>query len=148
MGNTCRSPLAKAVLLRKLAENTMLLSVQVDSAGTHPHPANSPPDARAQKHATLRGYDLTGHRSRALVEADFETFDLLLTMDWENRALLEERCPTKLIHKIRGLSEFLQTSQVNSIPDPLLGDESDFERVLDLIEEANDGLIQMMERKS
>lgn len=99
-------------------------------------------------HALKRGYDLSNLRARSVVDGDFEEFDLLLTMDWDNRALLEERCPAPYLHKIRGLAEFLQTTQASVIPDPFYGGEQGFEHVLNLIEEASDGLMQFIIQKT
>jgi protein-tyrosine phosphatase len=53
-------------------------------------------------------------------------------MDWDNRALLEERCPAPHLHKIRGLAEFLQASQAPVIPDPYFGGDQGFENVLSI----------------
>lgn len=86
-------------------------------------------------------------RARTVADSDFEIFDLLLTMDWDNRALLEERCPAIHLHKIRGLAEFLQTDMTSVIPDPYHGDQEEFEHVLDLIEDATDGLIKSVINK-
>ncbi len=147
MGNICRSPTAEAVFSKKLADRDLLGKVRVDSAGTHNFHPNAPPDERSQAHALKRGYDLSPLRARAVVQSDFDAFDLLLTMDWDNRALLEEICPAQHLHKIRGLAEFLQTSQASVIPDPYFGGEHGFEHVLDLIEEATDGLLQLTVQK-
>lgn len=147
MGNICRSPTAEAVFHHKLMERRLLHKVKVDSAGTHNYHPHSPPDARSQKHALKRGYDLSRLRARAVVETDFEEFDLLLTMDWDNRALLEERCPAQHQHKIRGLAEFLQTTSASVIPDPYYGGEQGFEQVLDLIEESSEGLLKWVKQK-
>ena len=86
-------------------------------------------------------------RARAVNATDFEEFDLLLTMDWDNRALLEERCPSLHIHKIRGFAEFLQTSPASVIPDPYYGGDTGFEHVLDLIEDASEGLMKFIIQK-
>jgi protein-tyrosine phosphatase len=144
MGNICRSPTAEGVFRKKMTDAGLLQKVQIDSAGTHNYHPNSPPDERSQKHALLRGYDLSSLRARAVQESDFEEFDMLVTMDWDNRALLEERCPYEHQHKIRGFAEFLQTTQASIIPDPYYGGEKGFEHVLDLIEEASDGLMKMV----
>jgi protein-tyrosine phosphatase len=144
MGNICRSPTAEAVFFKRLTEQNLLHKVQVDSAGTHNfHPA-APPDERSQKHALKRGYELAHLRARPVVDSDFETFDLFLTMDWDNRALLEQRCPSHLQHKIRGFAEFLKTSKATVIPDPYYGDDKNFEHVLDLVEEASEGLMKFV----
>ena len=147
MGNICRSPTAEAVMLKKLTDRNLLLKVKVDSAGTHNFHPNEPPDQRSQMHALQRGYDMSHLRARSVVESDFETFDLLLTMDWDNRALLEERCPATHLHKIRGMAEFLQTNIASVIPDPYYSEKQAFEHVLDLIEDATDGLIQSVIEK-
>lgn len=147
MGNICRSPTAEAVFLKKLTARNLLHKVKVDSAGTHNFHLNSPPDERSQMHALKRGYDLSNLRARSVVESDFAEFDLLLTMDWDNRALLEERCSAPHHHKIHGLAEFLQTTQAAVIPDPYYGGEHGFEHVLDLIEESSEGLLKLVMQK-
>jgi protein-tyrosine phosphatase len=147
MGNICRSPTAEAVFTKKLAERGILHKINIDSAGTHNFHPNAPPDERSQKHALKRGYDLSNLRARSVVDSDFEEFDLLLTMDWDNRALLEESCPPLHLYKIRGLAEFLQTTQASVIPDPYYGGDQGFEHVLDLIEEASEGLIKFTLQK-
>jgi len=147
MGNICRSPTAEAMLLKKLKDRNLIEKVQVDSAGTHNFHPNEPPDKRSQMHASQRGYDLSNLRARRVVDSDFEKFDLILTMDWDNRALLEERCPAKYLSKIRGLAEFLQNNVSTVIPDPYYSNEEGFEYVLDLIEDATDGLIKSVIEK-
>lgn len=147
MGNICRSPTAEGVFRRKLSDHGLLNKVQIDSAGTHNYHPQSPPDARSQAHALKRGYDLSELRARAVRDRDFDEFDLLLTMDWDNRALLEERCPADHQHKVRGFAEFLQTTQASVIPDPYYGGEQGFEHVLDLIEEASDGLLKFVSQQ-
>ncbi len=142
MGNICRSPTAEAVFSKKLAERDILHKFKIDSAGTHNFSPGAPPDERTQAYALKRGYDLSNLRARPVAERDFEEFDLLLTMDWDNRALLEESCPPLHLYKIRGLAEFLQTTQASVIPDPYYGGDQGFEHVLDLIEEASEGLMK------
>ena len=147
MGNICRSPTAEGVFKAKLHKSKLLDSIHVDSAGTHNYHPNSPPDSRSQMHALKRGYDLSNLRARAVNDDDFEKFDLLITMDWDNRSLLEQRCPPHLQHKIRGFAEFLKTSEATVIPDPYYGDEKNFEHVLDLVEESSEGLMAFVIKK-
>lgn len=147
MGNICRSPTAEGVFRKKLIDTNLHYLVHVDSAGTHNYHPNSPPDQRSQIHALRRGYDLSALRARQVRHSDFEYFDLLLTMDWDNRALLEESCPPDMHHKIRGFAEFLDSTQATVIPDPYYGGELGFEQVLDLVEEASNGLLQLVVQK-
>ena len=147
MGNICRSPTAEAVFSKRLADQDLLHKFKIDSAGTHNFDPDAPPDARSQMHALKRGYDMSHLKARPVVESYFEEFNLLLTMDWGNRALLEERCPALQLHKIRGFAEFLQTTQASIIPDSCSGGDQGFEHALNLIEEASEGLMKFIKLK-
>ena len=141
MGNICRSPTADGVLRAKLQQLGLQSQVHVDSAGTHNFHPDSPPDARSQKHAARRGYDLSGLRARQICDADFEHFDLILAMDWDNLALVQDLCPPGYQSKVRRLTEFCQQLDSPVVPDPYYGGDADFEQVLDLVEDACDGLL-------
>lgn len=153
MGNICRSPTAEAVLRHKLAQAGLHERVQVDSAGTHAYHVGSPPDERSQKHARLRGYDLSSQRARKVDRRDFEAFDLVLAMDWDNLALLEENCPTdpQVRSKLRRLTEFVPQGSPHEgaqvVPDPYYGGPAGFDVVLDLVEAACDGLLVHIQRQ-
>jgi len=147
MGNICRSPTAEAVLRHKLREAGLQEVVTVDSAGTHAWHAGAPPDARSVAHAARRGYDLSGLRARAVVEADFDQFDLILAMDWDNLALLEERCPPPYRRRLGRLTEHCRLKDSAVVPDPYAGGAQGFEEVLDLVEDACDGLVTMLRRQ-
>lgn len=147
MGNICRSPTAHGVLRHKLVEAELDQRVAVDSAGTHAYHVGSPPDARSQAHAQRRGYRFDDLRARAVADADFEHFDLILAMDWDNLALLEERCPPAQRHKLRRLTEFCQRHDSPTVPDPYYGGDAGFEQVLDLVEDACDGLLQHLRHR-
>lgn len=141
MGNICRSPTAHGVLRQKLRDARLDGRVHVDSAGTHNYHPGSPPDPRSQAHAARRGYDLSNLRARAIQAADFVDHDLVLAMDWDNLALLQQRCPPEHAHKLRRLTEFCQTHDSPVVPDPYYGGAGGFEQVLDLVEDACDGLL-------
>jgi protein-tyrosine phosphatase len=141
MGNICRSPTAEGVLRHKLHEAGLHDLVVVDSAGTHAYHVGDPPDNRSMQHARRRGYDLSALRARRVADADFERFDLILAMDWDNYALLEEQCPPQHRAKLRRLSEFARRHDSPVVPDPYYSGAEGFERVLDLIEDACEGLV-------
>lgn len=102
----------------------------------------SPPDPRTQRHALARGYDLSDLRARQLVADDFERADLLLGMDWDNLALAEAMAPASHHRKIRRLTEFCLRHDATVVPDPYYGGSEGFEHVLDLVEDACDGLLR------
>lgn len=141
MGNICRSPTAEGVLRAKLEAAGLHGVVRVDSAGTHAYHVGEAPDERSQAHARRRGYDLSSLRAREVVEADYERFDLLLAMDWDNLALLEAGCPPAHRRKLRRLMEYAPDAGSEVVPDPYHGGAAGFDRALDLIEAACDGLV-------
>lgn len=153
MGNICRSPTAEAVLRRKLVAAGLGDDVEVDSAGTHAYHEGSPPDERSQNVAAKRGYELGQLRARRVKPQDYQVFDLLLAMDWDNLAMLEQDCPSdqQIRRKLRRLTEFVppQSSHAGAqtVPDPYYGGPAGFEFVLDLVEHACDGLVEHLRQE-
>lgn len=145
MGNICRSPTAEAVLRQRLYEAGLADAVAVDSAGTHAYHLDSPPDARSSQAGAQRGYELAHLRARKVQAQDYADFDLLLAMDWDNLALLEENCPSDLRPRLRRLTEFIPNGHPLAgspvVPDPYYGGPAGFEHVLDLVEAACEGLV-------
>jgi len=146
MGNICRSPTAHGIFRERLSQAGLLGRVQVDSAGTHNYHPGKPPDARTQRHALTRGWDLSDLRARQLMPDDFENAHLLLAMDWDNLALAEAMSPEGHRRKLRRLTEFCLRHTDTVVPDPYYGGPADFERVLDLVEDACDGLLRHVQR--
>ena len=141
MGNICRSPTAEAVLRHLVQDAELSDVVRIDSAGTLDYHVGSPPDARSQEHAKKRGYDLSKLRARQVAAPDFEQFDLILAMDWQNLGELEAMCPPKHKHKLMRLMEFAPPGINDIVPDPYTGGPLMIERVLDQIEQACRGLL-------
>ncbi len=142
MGNICRSPTAHGVFRHKVRELGLANAVRVDSAGTHNYHPNKPPDKRSQAHAAMRGYDLSDLRARQIQAEDFEAFDLVLVMDWDNLALVQSECPPEHQHKVRRFTEFCLQFDSPVVPDPYYGGKDGFEQVLDLVEDASEGLLK------
>jgi protein-tyrosine phosphatase len=147
MGNICRSPTAHGVFRQKVQQAGLALSVDVDSAGTHDYHPGAPPDRRSQTHARARGYELADLRARQLTAPDFERADLLLVMDDDNLTEVEDRCPPAHRHKLRRLTAFCRIHRSPVVPDPYYGGPADFERVLDLVEDACEGLLEHVRRE-
>ncbi|MBK6323086.1 MAG: low molecular weight phosphotyrosine protein phosphatase [Burkholderiales bacterium] len=142
MGNICRSPTAHGVFQHKVNALGLQDRIMVDSAGTHNYHPNSPPDERSQEHAAKRGYDLSDLRARQIRAADFARFDLILAMDWDNLALVQERCPQQYQGNVKRLTEFCVNLDSPVVPDPYYGGAAGFDHVLNLVEDACDGLLQ------
>ena len=133
MGNICRSPTAHGVFRDLVHSRGLHQQIRIDSAGTHNYHPGSPPDLRSQKHAIKRGYD--------------EQHDLLLAMDWDNLSLAQQDCPPEHQRKLRRLTEFCKKHQAAVVPDPYYGGDAGFEHVLDLIEDACEGLLEHVQHR-
>ncbi len=147
MGNICRSPTAHGVFRDRVRRAGLEHCVRVDSAGTHNYHPGDPPDQRSQRAAAMRGYDLSDLRARQLRDEDFDRHHLLLAMDWDNLALTEQRCPPSQRRKLRRLTEFCRRHEATVVPDPYYGGEAGFMHVLDLIEDACDGLLAHVQQQ-
>jgi protein-tyrosine phosphatase len=144
MANICRSPTAEAVARKFLEQAGLQDLIAVDSAGTHDYHAGEPPDPRAIDAARRRGYDLSGLRARQITEADFRERDLLLAMDGNNLALIESMCPFQHRSKLGLLMSYARNARAPFVPDPYCRGASDFDTVLDYIEDACAGLLEQL----
>ena len=141
LGNICRSPTAHGVFRAIAAREAPGLVTEVDSAGTADYHSGDPPDERSRRVAALRGYDLSDLRARQVERADFEHFDLLLAMDRANLAALRALAPELLRDRAQLFLQYAGHPSMIEVPDPYYGDETDFVRVVDLVEHASCSLV-------
>jgi len=142
MGNICRSPTAEAVFRRHIELAGLAHLVGCDSAGTTDAHAGSAPDGRARAAATRRGYVMDHLRARQVTAEDFGRFELVLAMDRHNLALLEALRPQDAGEPPRLLMTFARRHDQEEVPDPYYGSARGFEVVLDMIEDACEGLVE------
>jgi protein-tyrosine phosphatase len=143
MGNICRSPTAEGVF-SALAQDEGV-DVDVDSAGTGGWHVGAAPDERATAAAAARGIELTGGARQVRVQ-DFDEFDLIVAMDADNVAGLQQVAPDgEAAEKIRLFREFDPEAVAAGdldVPDPYYGGPDGFEDVLDMTERASRGLLE------
>ena len=143
LGNICRSCTSEEIF-RTLARRAGLDSrYEVDSAGIIDYHEGELPDARMRQTALRHGYRLT-HRSRPIRPADFERFDLIIGMDDRNCDKLRRLAPTEEgKQKVAAMASYLRHHpEAGFIPDPYYGTEADFELVVELLEDACEGLLE------
>lgn len=142
LGNICRSPAAEGVMRRKVEQKGCAEYFEIDSAGIGGWHVGQLPDVRMRKAGAARGYAFNSH-ARQFAIADFDTFDSILAMDNENVKALRALAPTpQAAQKIVLLAEYAKNyPEQKVVPDPYYGTEADFAFVLDLIEDACDGLL-------
>ena len=147
MGNICRSPTAEGVFRHKIVEAGLEDKIHIDSAGTIAYHVGHPPDQRAQKAALKRGIDLSAQRARKVSSDDFIEFDYVVAMDTDNHYELEAICPSGHEGRLHMFLKFARNSAETDVPDPYYGGGNGFERVLDLIEDASEGLLKHLQEQ-
>jgi protein-tyrosine phosphatase len=146
IGNICRSPVAQGVFENVVRREGLADEITVDSAGTHGfYHAGEQPDPRAQESVRARGIDISGQRARLLEPEDCERFDYILTMDEENYRAVSALCRGNAV--VRPFLDFATSASEREVPDPYYGGPDGFERVLELIEEASEGLLDDIRRR-
>jgi protein-tyrosine phosphatase len=141
MGNICRSPSAEAIFHAKVEAAGLAGRILCDSAGTIGYHSGNRADARMRKTAASRGYSLESI-SRQVRPDDFDHFDHIIAMDLENLNDLEAMQashPGKATLAL--MCDFARNHSEREVPDPYYGGQQGFERVLDILEDACEGLL-------
>lgn len=142
MGNICRSPTAEGVFRQLLRQRGLESRVEVDSAGTHGYHVGELPDPRTQRAAASRGYDLSSIRARKVAPQDLEYFDLVLAMDKNNLEILRRMCPPELSGRLKLFMNYSRSFDDEEVPDPFYGLGHGFDLVIDMVEDAGQGLLE------
>lgn len=146
LGNICRSPMAQTVFENILANNGKSGCFEVDSAGLGGWHEGEKADPRMRAHAFRRGYNIT-HRARPVRKNDFDRFDYIIGMDEQNIHALRNRAENEEQRaKILRMTDFLQQLSANAVPDPYYGGAEGFEHVIDLLEDACEGLYRFISK--
>ena len=135
-GNICRSPTGEGVLRHLARARGLADRITVRSAGTHDYHVGECPDSRTLEHARRRGYDLSAQRAMQVAPAHFHEYDYILAMDRGHLRILKSLAPRDAPAR---LGMFLEASgrwKGEDVPDPYYGGVEEFERVLDMVEEA------------
>ncbi|XP_024528228.1 uncharacterized protein LOC9631047 [Selaginella moellendorffii] len=149
LGNICRSPSAEAVFRYIVEKRGLSSRFNIDSAGTIDYHEGDPADARMKAAAIKRGVLLTSI-SRPIKPSDFDEFDLILAMDKKNKAdilkaytIWNKNQPYDVDSrdKVKLMCSYCQKNEATEVPDPYYGGPAGFEKVLDLLEDACEGLL-------
>ncbi len=141
LGNICRSPTADGIFRQLLIREKLEQKILVDSAGTGDWHIGKAPDSRTVAAARQRGYDLSVLRARQVNKTDFSEFDYVLAMDKSNLLDLQRMKPSTYTGHLGLFLEFGARGDYREVPDPYYGGQDGFELVLDLVEDAAQGLL-------
>ena len=142
-GNTCRSPLAEA-LLRRLLSERRVEGITVGSAGTGAW-AGAPASEGSYLVALEDGVDLSAHRARPLTPELAASFDLILTMSRSHRQRLYD-----LGHGDRAflLGEYAgRSGAAAEVNDPYGGSLTDYRDTYTQLKNMLDAVVQRLERE-
>jgi protein-tyrosine phosphatase len=146
MGNICRSPSAQGVFEKTLRDKGLAHQFEVDSAGTHSYHIGHLPDVRSIECAAKRGIDLNTQRARQVKSRDINRFNFILTMDNDNYKNLLKLSSSEHKSKIYRMMDFAKNSHYTEVPDPYYGGSKGFDLVLDLLENASEGLLESIKK--
>ncbi|ONI01120.1 hypothetical protein PRUPE_6G122700 [Prunus persica] len=149
LGNICRSPAAEGVFRDLVKKRGLDSKFKIDSAGTIDYHEGNQADPRMRAASKRRGIEITS-LSRPIRLPDFRDFDLILAMDNQNRDdIIEafnrwkfrEPLPEDAHKKVKLMCSYCKKHDETEVPDPYYGGPQGFEKVLDLLEDACESLL-------
>lgn len=144
-GNTCRSPMAEALLKHLLRQQGSQL-VSVQSAGTIAAPG-IPASFIAISVMRKYGIIMLNHRSQPVTKKLMDKSDLVIALAVDHHDFLVERYP-KYKDKVRLLKKYSLDEDIEiedlSIDDPIMGDWELYERVYGEIKEEVERITPMI----
>lgn len=145
LGNICRSPMAEAIMQKRVEETGVKNLFHIDSAGLISYHEGEGADPRMKSHAFRHGYRLT-HISRPVRPSDFDDFDLIIGMDDSNYDKLRRLAPTlEAEAKVQRMTDYCTQHVIDHVPDPYYGGAQGFENVIEILEDACAGLLTSLQ---
>jgi len=133
-GNTCRSPMARAIFEDMLSKNELKHRVQVDSAGLITV-KGLPASALSIEVCREHGLQLSNHKTKQLTKKLIEKADLVVVMQHSHKVLLAQQGYDSK-KEIKLLTEFSTQAESASsdITDPFGGDKNQYENTFTQLE--------------
>lgn len=138
LGNICRSPLAEGILKSKVDSS----KITVDSAGTSGFHSGSLPDSRSIEIAQKNGVDITDQRSRIFTVSDFDSFDVIYTMDKSNYENVN-----RLARNESDKAKVKMILDKQDVPDPYYGGKQGFQKVYQMLEDVCETIASKLQSK-
>jgi protein-tyrosine-phosphatase len=142
-GNTCRSPMAEALLKQLLAERVPSETVGIRSAGIGTV-AGMPASPHAVAAMKERGLDIGHHRSQPVTRELVAESDLVLTMTGYHREAIRHQWP-EYAGKVFTLAEYV--GRADEVPDPFGGSLAEYRCTAESLAELLAAVVQQMSQK-
>lgn len=143
LGNICRSPAAEGIMRHIVEKHGLEDVIETDSAGIGAWHIGERPDRRMRSHGADHGYDFSS-RARQIKGEDMKRFDHIIVMDDENyRDVMAIARTEEERRKVAMITDFCSRHPGHStVPDPYYGGDKGFELVIELLEDACEGLLK------
>lgn len=146
MGNICRSPAGAAVFSKLAQDKGVSDKFYVDSCGVTSFYLGCQADRRMISAAKKRDVSIS-HTAQIFEPYYFDTFDYILAVNHEVQSLLQDIAQSPAHKaKIRLLGDFSAKYPGEDIPDPYYGGEQGFEVVMDMLIDACEGLLNLLNK--
>ncbi|HMT96146.1 MAG TPA: low molecular weight protein-tyrosine-phosphatase [Ferruginibacter sp.] len=140
LGNICRSPLAEAVLRKKVFEHG--LNWVIESAGTNGYHVGETPFHLTQKVAEAHQLNISDLRARKFVPSDMEQFDKIYVMAADVLEEVQQIAGKHFIpEKVDYFLNELYPGKNADLMDPWYGGYDGFEKVYELIDQTCTAII-------
>lgn len=147
LGNICRSPAAEGILQSLAEKKGVSNQLKVESCGIGGWHVGELADERMRVSAKTRGIVLTG-RAKKFDTVFFADFDLILAADHEVLHDLYRYAKTpEQKAKLHLICDFCEYYRGQDIPDPYYGGDAGFDLVLDMLEDACQGILEHFFKK-
>lgn len=146
LGNICRSPTAEGIFRHLVDERSLNSYFEIDSAGTSAYHIGESANSKSRQIAQQRGISLDS-KARKFVRGDLAYFDLILAMDNENLADIQQMdAESAHDQKVMRLREFDPNPGDKEVPDPYYGGIKGFENVFDVVKRSCENLLDELEK--
>jgi protein-tyrosine phosphatase len=141
LGNICRSPLAEAILQKKVEEAR--LPWIVESTGTNGFHVGEAPHHLSQKVARQNGLDISRQAASRFSAKDLEKYDRIYAMADDVLADMKTIAGANMNSPhIKLFLDELYPGQNRNVPDPWFGGEDGYHEVYELIAKTCDAIIK------
>jgi len=149
LGNICRSPAAEGIMKQLVEARGLSDQFHIESAAIGPWHIGDLPDSRMRRCGSRHGYNFNS-LAQQLDSSYFDRFDYIIGMDHENiRSITAKARNEADKKKILLMANFLRHHPTQpTVPDPYYGVEKDFELVIELLEDACEGLLEELKKNN
>lgn len=133
-GNTCRSPMAEALLRCMLEERGLEDRIIVTSAGIYAFEGDEASPLAIDVMEKEYGIDLTRHRARVLYDQEIGEASLILVMTRHHKEMIADIYPEAL-NKVHLLKEYAGLTEGTDVIDPYGHDYYTYKRCANELED-------------